>query len=64
MILVYVIDFVVVFVVVVQWKQVWTLIANHDPVVVGYQWQVEWVEQLVSFVDTWQLVVVYLLFVV
>ena len=57
-VLVFAIDFVVVFVVVVQWKQVWTPIANQGPVVVCYRWQVESVARLVDFVDRWQLVVI------
>ena len=40
-VLVFVIDFVVVFVVVAQWKQLGTLIANQDPVCWFGRWQVE-----------------------
>ena len=40
-VLVFVIDFVVVFVVVAQWKQFGTLIANQGPVCWFGRWQVE-----------------------
>ena len=55
---VFAIDFVVVSAVVIQWKQVWTPIANQGPVVVCYRWQVESVALLVNFVGRWQLVVI------